>query len=51
MSRQLDGNEIENLRKVDVQKMSQVRNLRLDGNQFHSIPTNALEALNALEIL
>ncbi len=49
--RQLDQNDIETVETTDFEYTPHIRNLRLDGNRLHFIPTNALQTLVSLEVL
>lgn len=49
--RQLDQNEISALDANSFQYLTQLRNLRLEGNNLHKVPSEALFPLTSLEAL
>ena len=49
--RQLDGNAINNLDGINLDFLQNLRSLRLEGNMFQQIPTEALMGLKSLEAL
>ena len=49
--RQLNGNALASMDSNSLQHLPKLRTLRLEGNLFYRIPTNALAGLKTLEAL
>lgn len=47
----LDLNEMEYIEEEDMEAMTSLRNLRVEGNRIRSVPTEALQRLHSLEVL
>lgn len=51
LTREMDQNELDLVEEEDMEDLTSLRNLRLEGNRLRVVPTDALQPLVALEVL